>query len=208
VAQPRLRGVWAGREERQPYGRRGNGAVGVQNCLDHARVGLGEQRAGQDREAVPEGSRPDHVAVAPRVNQLHELRGGHVRRVNGGTTLSAATTSGRSRSASNACGVAAPTGSCAARCRQSRAARSTMARCSGPLSVAGSAVVPSATTPAAPASRIWWVRASSASRATAPAASNGGNQGHVQASERHGSSVYRPDRQGLVQLCAQTRKLS
>jgi hypothetical protein len=34
-----------------------------------------------------------------------------------------------------------------------------------------------------------------------------GDQGHVQAGERHGSSVYRPDRQGLVQLCTQTRKL-
>ena len=73
-------------------------------------------------------------------------------RTNGGTTVSAALTSGRPDSEASAAGESAPTSTGTARSRPTAPITSTTERRSASVSAAASDVVPSATRPLAPAS--------------------------------------------------------
>jgi DNA-binding transcriptional LysR family regulator len=68
----------AGGQERQPYRRARDLALGVQHALDDDRVRLGEQRRRERGEAVPQVARPRGLPGVPGGDELDELAGAQV----------------------------------------------------------------------------------------------------------------------------------
>ena len=113
-------------------------------------------------------------------------------RMNGGTTLSAAVTSGRPPSAASSARVWAPTSSCVPRSRLTRAATSVTERCSAAVRVAGLGRGPERHHPAGAGVQHLVRQGFQCAEGHGPGLVEGRDQRDVQAGESHAASLPEP----------------